>query len=201
MDSVENTPETTSVEPVNTVDLLNEALETKEPKPLFTSIIHNDNFSPCRLIAICNYSDFKLRYVKEYHDVEDVKYFILKQNLTGRSVFEVIRTEEHKIFLDLEKIPVSQPDTYQEIIDNFMEFADLNKQKTGYVVTHNKGSSHQGLSYHVIFNVSITKFNLRCLVNQFKEHYPQYKDYVDSTIYTRNRLFRLPEQVGCNKTT
>ena len=72
---------------------------------------------------------------------------------------------------------------------------DFNDVKTDYVITYNRASSsHYGDSYHVIFpHVYIYHVEqVKSFMNDFISKHRQYIDYVDLSVYSTRRLFRLP---------
>ena len=166
-------------------------VSTEAPKPK----------KPCRtlakehrmyIVSLKNYDTFKFHMLKTHADRDT--FMAALQEAQGTS-FEVLKFNVIRMFLDLENIPFNQPEMYKKIINDFIDYAELDKE-VPYTVTINKGSRHLGFSHHVIFGVAILRSNMNNLVKQFRIAYPQYADYVDFRIYTRNRLFRLPGQTG-----
>lgn len=167
--------------------------------------------------SITKYYEYSHNSTKYTHSRADIETDICDDKNT---TFEVLRNNYMRIFLDIENVPititssiegvmgeqllnhidVNDDSIMQSIVRDFITFADL-RSDIGYVVTKNIGSHHLGLSYHVIFSVATLRDNLKNLVMNFKKEYPQYNDYVDHSIYTRNRLFRLPEQKGLPQRT
>ena len=133
------------------------------------------------------------------------------------STFEIIDSAGISPYFDIENVPNDRAD---EIIDEIIkDIIELMKTKTfvnvsrkyvddlgkdgekvyeTYVLTRNEGSlQHSGMSYHLIFpNLSTTQFTLRKLAKLLYRDHEEYKKYVDETVYSTDRLFRCPYQVG-----
>ena len=133
------------------------------------------------------------------------------------STFEIIDSAGISPYFDIENVPNDKADELiKQIINDIIELMktktfvnvsskymnDLGKHGEKvyetYVLTRNEGSlQHNGMSYHLIFpNLSTTQFTLRKLVKLLYRDHDEYKKYVDETVYSTNRLFRCPYQVG-----
>ena len=133
------------------------------------------------------------------------------------STFEIIDSAGISPYFDIENVPNDKADELIKQIIN--DIIHLLREKTfvnvprkmrsvlgdegekayvAYVLTRNEGSlQHNGMSYHLIFpNLSTTQLNLRKLVKLLYRDHDEYKKYVDETVYSTNRLFRCPYQVG-----
>ena len=124
-----------------------------------------------------------------------------------------------KFFMDIENIPAksnSEDRLLLDIIDDFLLFIgfyvgtsangvysieDWSSAFHTIAITKNEGSrNHEGDSYHVIFNGIRVSYNeLKHWMYAFVSLYPQYKRFVDITIYKSGRLFKLPNQYGVDK--
>ena len=124
----------------------------------------------------------------------------------------------NKFFLDLEKLPYHYSlDKVKEIVNKFIKFLceniefynfskkdkekyNINDKKNindinfEYVLTHNElSSSHVGDSYHVIFQ-HIYIFHTeqtKNIVKYFISKNEEYINYIDFSVYSSHRLFRL----------
>lgn len=116
------------------------------------------------------------------------------------SIYEVIQRQDTiKFFLDIEKIPKEAPYLIFEIVEKFSQYMSEkhNIQFNDYIITINLNSNtHEGFSYHVIYDgiysniIDIGKFVIEfSSLNKFG-------DFIDTSIYTSNRLFKLPLQYG-----
>lgn len=142
-----------------------------------------------------------------------------KQCDIENSLFEIIQSKCSPYF-DIECIPRDKPNMIFEIKDNiikcFMKYADVKLSKrlrkngltklhvvNSFVITQNNCSlGHDGLSYHLIFPRMLTTQNkLKAFTHVLLRDYPEYKLYIDQSVYSRNRLFRFVYQPGINPPT
>lgn len=126
----------------------------------------------------------------------------------------------NRLFLDIEKLPYGMSSEYlNKIINDFIKYIKSNltlykynidndkanidihikvsndEINFNYVITHNiSSSSHYGDSYHVIFsNIYIYHTaQTKSILTDFINKHIEYIEYIDTTIYTTRRLFRLP---------
>jgi hypothetical protein len=154
------------------------------------------NLTSYNIISLAAYNEFKKYNINTLCSINELEAYMELAHTNSKTCFEVLQSDILRIYLDLENIPSESTELYKQIITDFMEYAGLNKIQTEYVVTFNPCSHHNGLSYHVIFHVLTTLGNLKNLVQNFKSHYKAYTTYIDDSVYTRLRLFRLPEQRG-----
>jgi hypothetical protein len=152
--------------------------------------------SAYNIISLATYDEFRKRNIDTVYSLNELEAYIELAQTNSKTCVEVLQSDILRIYLDMENIPSENTELYKQIIADFMEYAGLNKTQTEYVITFNPGSHHKGLSYHVIFHVLTTLGNLKNLVQNFKSHYKAYASYVDDSVYTRLRLFRLPGQRG-----
>lgn len=141
------------------------------------------------------------------------------KKINDNSLFEIISNSCSPYF-DIETIPYDQPKLIisikDAIIKTLQKYGKIelpkkierkgitpNNLMSSYVITANKQSlSHPGLSYHVIFpNLLTTQRLLKEFVYVLTHDYPEYKPYIDQSVYSKNRLFRLPYQAGINPPT
>ena len=111
-------------------------------------------------------------------------------------VYEVLDKPIRFVYLDIEGIDMETSESHKlvrKIISDFREFIGI---KTIHpFVTYNAGSTgHPGHSYHVIFDKEINYQLLKNIVIAFKQLHPEYGTYIDESVYSVIRLFRLPFQ-------
>lgn len=122
------------------------------------------------------------------------------------SRYEILDKVIRRIHFDIEKIPTDQPKLIYKLIEDLQKFLvdkKICKEPPKYALTHNSGSvNHEGLSYHLIFYEYSMHYNVnRALVLAFvnSDYGKNYIDYIDSSIYSCVRLFKLPYYVGIIK--
>ena len=122
--------------------------------------------------------------------------------------FEIFNGYDNvKIFMDIENYKDETNNTLVNLINDFIKyFNEETKNKydiSNYILTENENSRHPGRSFHLIFlNVCLNYRNLRNLIFNFVENHKIYKNIIDTSVYSNNRLFRLPYQhtvSGCAK--
>ena len=129
-------------------------------------------------------------------------------NVNDKSVYECIESENRKIYLDVEKIPVDQPELIEEIKYKLNEFFkskchEMNEDME-FVSTFNPSSpSHEGLSYHLICtNYYMDYKNMYNAIAEFlSTDGAKYLSYIDVSVYSSLRLFKLPYYYGINSKT
>ena len=156
----------------------------------------------------------------KYISIDDIAQRLLKDSkkMNDKSLFEII-TNRCSPYFDIETIPYDQPTLIlsikDAIISTLQKYSTVKIPKrmakrvkqsnltSSYIITENKASlSHDGLSYHMIFpNLLTTQSKLKAFTYVFLRDYPQYKPYIDQSVYSKNRLFRLPYQAGINPPT
>jgi hypothetical protein len=111
-------------------------------------------------------------------------------------VYEVLDKPVRRIYLDIEGIDMETSESHRlvlKIINDFREFIGTSISPAH--VTYNAGSTgHPGHSYHVIFDEEINYQLLKNIVIAFKQLHPEYGTYIDESVYSVIRLFRLPFQ-------
>lgn len=123
------------------------------------------------------------------------------------SIFEILMTNDPvKIYLDIENIPKDDTQLIYEIINKFKEFVKrtANYDLEKYVLTQNQHSRHEGLSYHLIFTEYYVRHNyeIKAMITQFISENPDYKNFIDMSVYSNKRLFRCINQKNVkNKNT
>ena len=111
-------------------------------------------------------------------------------------VYEVLDKPIRKIYLDIEGIDMEASESHKlvlKIVRDFSGFIGIGLCPAN--VTYNAGSTgHSGHSYHIIMNYSINYQLLKNAVIAFKQLHPEYGTYIDESVYSVIRLFRLPFQ-------
>lgn len=111
-------------------------------------------------------------------------------------VYEVLDKPIRRIYLDIEGIDMKTSESHKlvrKIISDFKDFIGTSLSPAH--VTYNAGSTgHHGHSYHVIFDEEINYQLLKNIVIAFKQLHPEYGTYIDESVYSVIRLFRLPFQ-------
>ena len=130
-------------------------------------------------------------------------------NPNDKSVYECIESENRKIYLDIEKIPADQPELIEEIKYKLNEFFTSKCRESMYgdmefVLTFNPSSpSHEGLSYHLICtNYCMDYKNMYNAIAEFlSTDGAKYLSYIDVSVYSSLRLFKLPYYYGISSKT
>ena len=136
---------------------------------------------------------------------EDLYENLLQTINLKTTAYEVLKQSDTlKFFMDIEGIPINDTDLIFIIAENFSRYMKEkhNLEFSSYTITFNPGScTHKGLSYHIIYDGIYSNI---CDIRTFISDYLKHEDnninkFVDSSIYTRLRLFKLPLQIGINK--
>jgi hypothetical protein len=143
---------------------------------------------------------FNPLYIKEKHR-RRTKWLMSGILQKDVSLYELLDIYSNtKIYFDIENIDSNEPKFIYNIIRDLKKFVEdtANIKLTDYVLTINKESAtHDGLSYHLIFNhYYTTPMNIKGLLLQFIEKYSIYKDYIDTVVYSKNRIFKSVYQLG-----
>lgn len=139
--------------------------------------------------------------------VEEITDELRKKTVnTAISRYEVLKHNIRRLHFDIEKIPEDKPSLIYEFIRDFNEYMREEcsiEKNMNYVLTFNNSSSaHKGLSYHVIFyEYSMDYRAIRDCLIAFINHDlgKPYADYIDVSIYSAIRLFKLPYYIGITK--
>lgn len=108
------------------------------------------------------------------------------------SSFEFLNKPVRRLYLDIENIPHDNKDLIYDLISDLRDTLHISKDIKHHLTFNKSSLSHAGLSYHVIFNVCMDyKAMSRCIL-YFKSKYEEYANYVDVSVYSSSRLFRLP---------
>lgn len=108
-------------------------------------------------------------------------------------VYEVLDKPMRRIYMDLECIETEDhARIVSRIIQEFKEFTGI---KAAHYITFNAGSKgHPGASYHVVFDAKANYILQKNIILAFKHIHQEYKNYIDESVYSVFRLFRLPNQ-------
>lgn len=125
--------------------------------------------------------------IKEYKGTGNTRYEIIAQNCIP--------------YFDIEKIPTDDENKmiYTIADELISKLSDCSKTRfTRYCITYNSHSmNHSGRSYHVYFPEFATrKDEMKKFVNWYIDHKFTGHEYIDSSVYSKDRLFRLPYQRG-----
>jgi len=197
--------------------------ELIEQSFLIKSIDYKNKNDMCGVIQLKNYFNeigFYKRIITNHSNIDVVKSDIIKRSkLSNEDIFkypalyEMLQLDDHynRVFLDIENIPRDNRTIIKDIIKSFSNLLEIEGEylsnamdgtfifqrdfNNDYVVTINEhSSSHEGLSYHVIYK-NIYFRDRECykvFLVKFLNLYQDYTKYVDTSIYTSTRLFRLP---------
>ena len=146
-------------------------------------------------VRISNFNESYKKNRKYCNDVEELMNVVNDNKKTpDLSIFEVLENGIRRIYFDIENIPFDKEFAIYKIIQRLAEFMEISPDI--YALTLNKGSHHEGLSYHLTFPFKTHATNILNMVRSFKLKYPKYVEYIDECVYNVNRLFRLPNQYG-----
>lgn len=143
---------------------------------------------------------------KTYRNLPDQFSTLVNQKHT--TTFEILQNGKNlRFYIDIEKIPIDQDRLIQMICLDLIEFMKekgLKNELTidNLAITENTNStSHEGRSYHVIVPVQMTQNSMKRLLLNFvnDERYNHYIEYIDCSVYSNYRLFRVPNQIGFDK--
>lgn len=110
-------------------------------------------------------------------------------------VYEVLDKPIRRIYLDIEGIDMETSESHKLVRKIISDFDEFMGTLSPAHVTYNAGSTgHHGHSYHVIFDNEINYQLLKNIVIAFKQLHPDYGMYIDESVYSVIRLFRLPFQ-------
>ena len=120
------------------------------------------------------------------------------------SKYEVLREPTRKIYFDIECIPVNNDALIRQILTDINKFfrekcKDQMRDDMKFIITYNKSSAnHSGKSYHAYcMNYCMNYKQLRNIICEFINYDGEkYKDYIDCSVYSKNRLFKMPYYIG-----
>lgn len=142
-------------------------------------------------VRIQNYYDNRI--TEKCNSVSEFVKIIDNNKNSDYSILEQLESDTVRFFMDVENVPEDKPDMIIDIINDFVKFYDI---PINYAYTFNNKSYHPGLSYHVYFPFKVSKaknadVTIYKLVQTFLCKHPKYYPYIDTSVYTKNRLFRV----------
>jgi len=134
-----------------------------------------------------------------------IDYIHSKKALTDqKGLLEYIDNIYSVFYIDFEGVQTANPDDdsimlsfvnkfidYYKLSSFYGTFGDSVKDK--YVISKNLHSKHPGLSYHIFIPVVMKRTDMKILLQVFLMHNKEYIPYVDVSVYSAKRLFRVPE--------
>lgn len=136
---------------------------------------------------------------KNHKQFTDFAAFKQEADFKYKSSYEVLKGPICRVYADVDAIPTQKPELIKQIIADLCTFFEVGPDE--YAYTCNEGSHHGGLSYHVYIPRAIDRENLSRAIVKFRCDHPDYQTYIDTSVYSRDRLFRLPDQFGVEKDT
>lgn len=135
-----------------------------------------------------SFRENKSRNYISYADIQSALPDIMDKETCS---LEVLSQPKRKIYMDIENIPFDKTNVIYDIVNKFSSFMKI--PTDGCCLTYNKKSTqHSGLSYHVIFPYVMDINDMKKSVLLFKTLNPEYEHYIDASVYSILRLFRLP---------
>lgn len=164
-----------------------------------TNITKNPRGKTVTLIKITSY---KQNNPKNWYTIPVSKYpsELKKHYHSEYSVFEIINKPNINLFLDVEYVPRDNKYGIHYIYHLYANLLNAlygdNEIKSDIMfkslITINKKSKHPGYSYHVYTPIVVSFSDIRNYILYFISEYPEYGKYIDASVYTKNRLFRVP---------
>lgn len=135
--------------------------------------------------------------VSNYVRYGSVDECLAKMNSENYCNYEVLGNTIRKLYVDVENIPISDENYIYQLISDLCKYLKIPET---YGLTKNSGSTtHKGLSYHIVFPYTLNYPIMEKVMDAFVTVHPQHNDYVDRSVYTNFRLFRLPNNRKENK--
>lgn len=164
-----------------------------------TNITKNPRGKTVTLIKITSY---KQNNPKNWYTIPVSKYpsELKKYYHSEYSLFEIINKPNINLFLDVEYVPRDNKYGIHYIYHLYTNLLNAlygdNEIKSEIMfkslITINKKSKHPGYSYHVYTPIVVSFSDIRNYILYFISEYPEYGKYIDASVYTKNRLFRVP---------
>ena len=135
-----------------------------------------------------SYRENKSQNYINYDDIQSALPDIMNSETCS---LEVLSQPKRKIYMDVENIPFDKTNVIYDIVNKFSSFMKI--PTDGYCLTYNKNSTqHLGLSYYIILPYVMSVDDMKKSVLLFKTLNPEYEHYIDASVYSVLRLFRLP---------
>ena len=134
-----------------------------------------------------------------------VDYIHSKKALTEqKGLLELIDNIYSCIYIDFEGVQSANPDDDSimlSFVNKFIDYYNLtsyygtfgDRVKDKYVISKNLHSKHPGLSYHIFIPVVMKRTDMKLILQVFLMNHKEYIPYVDVSVYSSKRLFRVPE--------
>ena len=91
---------------------------------------------------------------------------------------------------------IANEELFEQILEALSDYFNIDKDDISYT----KAIKENEFSYHWSFNAYIaTLKQLKLYMKEFKNKHPKFKDYIDLSVYSNNRWFRLPNQTNEDK--
>lgn len=147
-----------------------------------------------------NFFDIIKRCKLEYDSYEESKdeSQITREKLINYSRLEILKSDTIcRFFLDIENLTeqdniefvrINEKYIYPKFLEDFENYMGFKHQS--FTITLNNNTEHGGLSYHIIWPYSIKFSDIKKYIIDFINHNPNYAGYIDSSIYSKRRIFR-----------
>ena len=124
-----------------------------------------------------------------------------------QSRYERISSEVRRIYLDIDGVPTSEPFLILDIVKSLKDFfkeevGEEMSEEMNFITTFNGNSeTHAGFSFHLYCrNYSMNVNNLHNLLAKFvSTSGKRYADYIDMSLYSKVRLFKIPYYLAIGK--
>ena len=157
-------------------------------------------------ITVVDCTDFSQSGKRNYKQIDINEAFPPNPELSF-SRYDVLNKNVRKVYFDFDGIPNTEeneniPDKFVEGWFNFIKRSNDNIQNDTlhYVKTYNYGSTlHAGYSSHIIlYDYCMDIFQLKNSVIMFvnSDEGKEFKQYADTVVYSKLRLFKLPHFIG-----
>ena len=127
-----------------------------------------------------------------------------KALIDQKGLLEMIDNIYSCIYIDFEGVQTADPNDDSimlSFVNKFIDYYNLTSyygtfgDKVGdkYVISKNLHSKHPGLSYHIFIPVVMKRTDMKLILQVFLMNHKEYIPYVDISVYSSKRLFRVPE--------
>lgn len=121
-----------------------------------------------------------------------------------KGLLEMIDNIYSCIYIDFEGVQTADSNDDSIVlsfVNKFIDYYNLTSyygtfgDKVGdkYVISKNLHSKHPGLSYHIFIPVVMKRTDMKLILQVFLMNHKEYIPYVDISVYSSKRLFRVPE--------
>lgn len=124
-----------------------------------------------------------------------------------QSRYERISSEVRRIYLDIDGVPSSEPFLILDLVKSLNDFfkeevGEEMSEEMNFITSFNGNSeTHAGLSFHLYCrNYSMNVNNLHNLLAKFvSTSGKRYANYIDMSLYSKVRLFKIPYYLAIGK--